>query len=507
MRKLRFGKMEQMRIVCIVFAFCIAAAVASPAQTYSTLFSFDSGNGGDPLAGVIQGDDGNFYGVTWYGKKSDGTVFKLTPSGALNTLHTFCSDLHCTDGALPFAGVMQAANGVLYGTAARGGIRASNICANSTGDTCGVIFQIATGGGYSVLYAFCQQTNCADGDNPQAKLVQGRNGDIYGTAGGGGANGVGGTVFEVTASGKLTTLHSFCAQTNCSDGAEPNSLILGVNGNFYGTTATGGNLQYGTFFEITPGGKFTSLYSFCSLTDCADGAYPNGIVQAANGNFYGTTLGGHGDCIYGCGIVFELTPSGKLTTLYQFCSLANCADGYNPRAGLVQGTDGNLYGTTYTGGANDAGTIFQITTSGTLTTLYSFCPQTGCADGSAPQASLIQGTDGDFYGTTSAGGIFECYNELEVPGCGVVFQLSTGLSPFIQSNPTFGKVGSHINIQGTNLSGTTSVTFNGTPATFTVESGGTYLKATVPSGATTGAIEVTTPSGTLSSNVAFQVLP
>jgi uncharacterized repeat protein (TIGR03803 family) len=504
MTKLRF-----VSIICTVSVFCLATAVASHAQTYSTLFSFDRTNGGNPPAGVFQAYDGNFYGVTWDGKKSDGTVFKLAPSGALNTLHIFCSELHCVDGALPFAGVMQAANGVLYGTAARGGIRAFNICPNSTGDTCGVIFQIAPSGGYSVLYEFCQQTNCADGDNPQATLVQGRNGNIYGTTftGGAGTAGDGGTVFEVTASGKLTTLYSFCTQTNCSDGAGPNSLILGANGNFYGTTLTGGSQQDGAVFEVAPSGKLATLYSFCSLSNCADGRVPNGILQATDGNFYGTTLGGAGDCVNGCGTVFQLTPSGKLTTLYQFCSLAKCADGYNPRAGLVQGTDGNLYGTTYTGGANNGGTIFEITTSGTLTTLYNFCPQTGCADGSAPQAALIQGTDGNFYGTTSAGGIFECYNELEVPGCGIVFQLSSGLGPFIKSNPTFGSVGSHITIQGGNLTGTTSVTFNGTPATFIVGSGGTYLKATVPTGATTGTIQVTTPSATLNSNVAFQVLP
>jgi uncharacterized repeat protein (TIGR03803 family) len=166
----------------------------------------------------------------------------------------------------------------------------------------------------------------------------------------------------------FTTLASF----DRPDGETPwtASLAQGVNGNFYGTTQNGGADGDGTVFDITPAGKITTLYSFCSKADCADGKNPYaGLVLATNGNFYETTDGGgaHSD-----GTVFEITAAGKLTTLYSFCSKVGCNDGENPYAGLVQATNGNFYGTTYGGGAHGDGTVFKITSGGTLTTLHSF---------------------------------------------------------------------------------------------------------------------------------------
>jgi uncharacterized repeat protein (TIGR03803 family) len=193
----------------------------------------------------------------------------------------------------------------------------------------------------------------------------------------------------------------------------------------------------------------------------------------------------------------KLTSTGKLTTLYTFCSQSGCADGDNPEGVLVQATDGNLYGTTAYGGAGGSGTLFEITPAGELTTLYSFCSQSGCTDGSFPWVGLVQGTNGDFYGTTTAGG---------AKNQGTVFSFSVGLGPFVETLPTFGNVGSAVNILGTNLSGAGSVTFNGTPVTFTVEEA-SLIKATVPPDATTGTIQVVTPSGTLSSSVPFRVGP
>ena len=210
--------------------------------------------------------------------------------------------------------------------------------------------------------------------------------------------------------------------------------------------------------------------------------------------------------IYGGGTIFKISPSGTLTTLYSFCAQSGCADGNVPNAGLVLATDGNFYGTTYLGGANSCmisgtnygcGTVFKITPSGTLTTLYSFCAQSGCADGEGPRAGLVQATNGKLYGTTYYGG---------PTGDGTVFSLAVGLGPFVETRPTSGVVGRFVEILGTNLTGATSVTFNGTPATFKVVS--RYLiTTTVPTGATTGKVEVVTPSGTLSSNVPFRVLP
>jgi uncharacterized repeat protein (TIGR03803 family) len=245
---------------------------------------------------------------------------------------------------------------------------------------------------------------------------------------------------------------------------------------------------------MTPQGVVTTLYSFCSETNCVDGEYPyGGLVQATDGNFYGTTYAGAN----GGGTVFKISQSGTLTTLYSFCSQTNCADGETPYDGVVQGTDGNFYGTTSQGAVNNGGTVFKVTPAGTLTTLYSFCSQVNCADGSRPIGGLIQATSGLFYGTTFSGG---------TGTDGTVFRLSVGLRPFVKASPTSARVGAAITILGNNLAGATSVTFNGTPAAFTVELNSS-ITATVPVGATTGFVEVTKPSGTLKSNTKFRVIP
>src|ERR1039457_1285697 len=229
-----------------------------------------------------------------------------------------------------------------------------------------------------------------DGRNPHAGLVQATNGDLYGTTNG--------TVFKITPGGTLTTPYSFCSQTNCTDGTVAQAaLVQAANGDLYGTTYGGGTNGYGTVFKITPGGTLTTLYSFCFQSGCTDGVEPYpGLVQAANGDLYGTAYGGGTN---GYGTVFKITPGGTLTTLYSFCYRSGCTDGAYPYAGLVQAANGVLYGTTTSGGANNSGTVFKITTSGTLTTLYSFCSQTNCTDGDAPSAGLVQAANGDLYGT------------------------------------------------------------------------------------------------------------
>jgi uncharacterized repeat protein (TIGR03803 family) len=223
-------------------------------------------------------------------------------------------------------------------------------------------------------------------------LVQGSDGNFYGTTQVGGTNGSG-TVFKITPSGALTTLHSF----DGADGSNPAAVLMQASdGNLYGTTEAGGaNGNYGTVFKITPAGTLTTLHSFGG----ADGWEPAaGLVQASDGNFYGTTYIGGANGNYGT--VFKITPTGTLTTLYSFCSQSGCADGALPRAGLVQASDGDFYGTTAFGGANYyEGTVFKITPNGTLTTLHSF----DGADGGDPNA-LVQASDGNFYGTTVLGG-------------------------------------------------------------------------------------------------------
>jgi uncharacterized repeat protein (TIGR03803 family) len=487
------GKLGLAKTACIVFLVWGAAVTASSAQTFTTLHSFDGTDGDAPYAGLVQATNGNLYGTTVYGGTNDnGTIFKITSNGTLTTLYSFCSQTNCADGDEPYAGLVQATNGNLYGTTCCGGAKGQ-----------GTVFKITPSGTtLTTLYSFCSQSDCTDGEGPYAGLVQATNGNLYGTTNAGGGAGSLGTVFKVTSSGALTTLQSF----DETDGSFPNgTLIQATDGSFYGTTIEGGAPTYGgTVFQITSSGTLTMLYTFCSQSYCADGQYPYaGLVQGRDGNFYGTTVyGGTNDD----GTIFKITPSGKLTTLYSFCSQSDCTDGEYPYAGLVQATDGNFYGTTLEGGANDCildgdtlgcGTIFKITPAGKLTTLHSF----DGTDGEFPYADLVQDTNGTFYGTTFNGGDTTCSY-----GCGTVFSLSVGIGPFAKTLPTSGKVGAAVKILGTNLTGTTSVDFNGTAATFTVVSS-TEITTTVPTGATTGTVEVTTPSGTLDSNVVFRVAP
>jgi uncharacterized repeat protein (TIGR03803 family) len=206
---------------------------------------------------------------------------------------------------------------------------------------------------------------------------------------------------------------------------------------------------------LTLGGTLTTLHSF-NGTDGGCGYVCAPMVQAANGKVYGTTLYGGAN---GGGTFFEITPTGAFTKLYDFCSQSNCADGQNPAA-LIQATDGNFYGTTNFGGppgnGSSCGTLFEITPNGVLTTLHTF----DNSDGSYADGGLVQATNGTLYGTTL----------VSTSGDGTIFSLSVGLGPFVETLPTLGKVGARIKILGTNLTGATGVSFNGAPAAFTVHS-------------------------------------
>jgi uncharacterized repeat protein (TIGR03803 family) len=412
------------------------------------LYSFTGGiDGSGPKAGLVQGSDGNFYGTTSAGVPplggGYGTVFKISTNGALTGLYSFTDR---NDGAYPQAGLVQGSDGDFYGTTYAGGTYT-----NQYGNGYGTVFKISTNGALTTLYSF---TGASDGGQPEAALVQGSDGDFYGTTEYGFEPGVG-SVFRISTNGAFTSLHSF---TDGSDGGQPAAeLVQGSDGNFYGTTEYGGtNGGAGTVFKINTNGALTSLYSF---TGDNNGSLPYaGLVQGNDGNFYGTTshagtvfkistngaltslysfTGGNdgGDPLAGLvqggdgyfygttygasdtppridkGTVFKISTNGALTTLYSFTGLN---DGGNPGAGLAQGSDGNFYGTTEYGGTNDNGTVFQISTNGALTSLYSF---TGLNDGGNPRAGLVQGGDGYFYGTThgSYGG----------PNYGTVFKIST----------------------------------------------------------------------------------
>jgi uncharacterized repeat protein (TIGR03803 family) len=512
-----------------VLAPAVIATQSARAQTFNVLHSFDTADGPKAAqAGLIQGTNGDFYGTTQFGGLySNGSVFKMTPSGTLATISSFCPPPEdgCENAGTPGALVLGT-NGKIYGTTGVGPL-----------GTTGTAFVTTPSSGVTAPIATFQPVNGALGTNatgafPVGALVQATSGNIWGVAQGGGLLGQG-TIFEVSPDKSgISAVASFgCIEPNCNHDDFPVAgLVQGTDGNFYGTTEEGGTGAFGggpsggqfggSVFKITPGvsGSLTTLYSFCTQSGCTDGQAPMGaLVQGADGNFYGTTAyGGTGTAcsngnpnLLGCGTVFEITPSGTVTTLYSFCTQSGCPDGQNPIAGLIEGSDGNFYGTTYDGGIapsahcsdNPCGTIFEITPGGTPTTLYSFCVKgEECTSGGGPVAPLVQATNGDFYGTTTEAGSVSSNN-------GTVFRLSlpVPLGPFVKTLPTSGLVGAAVKILGINLTGATGVTFNGTAAAFTVVSN-SEITTTVPAGATIGFVTVTTPSGTLTSNQQFLVI-
>jgi uncharacterized repeat protein (TIGR03803 family) len=467
---------------CALFILCVMTTVFSPAQTFKTLHSFDGTDGSYPWDTLVQATDGTFYGTTQNGGTSTacstgcGTIFKITPTGKLTTLHSF----NRTDGFSPLSGLVQDAKGDFYGVTNGGGANAG-----------GTIFRFAPKAGLTTLYSFDPST----GYGPQGGLVLANDGNFYGTASSGGP-GTGqcqpvgcGTIFKITPKGKYTTLHNF---NGLPDGGNPLAMLVQApNGKFYGTASSLGNAgSYGTVFTMTPKGKYTVVHQFNNT----DGAYPfGGLIRGIDGNFYGQTdLGGASD--FGAyGTVYKMTPNGRVTTLHSF----EQTDGDNPITALVLGTDGNFYGTTQYGGKHpNFGTVFKITSSGKFTTLQDF----DSTNGAYPYGGLIQATNGEFYGTTFAGGSSQACSF----GCGTVYGLSMGLGPFVETRPASGTVGASIQVLGTDLTGVSSVTFNGKRAKFQVISK-SEIATNVPTGATTGTVEVKTSKKTLKSNVVFRV--
>ena len=475
---------------CAVLALCGAAAIALPAQTFTVLYDFCSQvgcmDGRHPFPSLMQGPDGNIYGGNCTGGPyRNGNIYKLTPGGQMTTLYNFCSQTGCADGAYPYGTFVLGIDGNIYGATWWGGTAGY-----------GTLFKITPGGQLTSLHSFCLQTGCPDGEYPWGYLITDGQGNIYGTASAGGAHGSSGTVFRLSPTGVLQVLHNFCALSGCADGRVPNGgLILQPGGILYGTTQGGGANNKGTVFRLTAQGGLTTLYSFCSQSGCADGAVPDFLVLGTDGNFYGTAEQGGA---MNRGTFFKMSPAGQLVTVYSFCSQPGCADGSDPWD-LIQATDGNFYGITVEGDAPDSGTIFEITPSGSLTVLHTFCSGgEPCADGWLPtNTGLFQHTNGNFYGTVSKGG--------NLTNAGTAFSLSTGLAPFVTTVPGFAATGTAVQILGTNLTGATSVSFNGKAAAFNVVSS-SEITATVPARATTGPVQVVTPGGTLSSNVSFTVV-
>jgi len=368
------------KTACAVVTLWFAGASVLSAKTFKTLYSFSGLDGANPYATVTMGTDGDFYGTTYDGGSVlGGTVFKMTPKGKLTTIYEFCHPQGvCYDGKYPDTVLVEGADGSFYGTTQWGGEQGGY----------GTIFKVSRKGKLTTLHSF----GGTDGTFPFGSMVLASDGNFYGTTQMGGASNDG-TVFRMTPRGNLTILYSFCSQANCADGQYPyGPIIQGSDGKFYGTTQGGGGIagcSCGTVFKITARGKLTTLHVF----DGADGENPwGGVVESADGDFYGTTAGGGG---WGVGTVFRMSAHGELTTLYAFKG----SDGQAPYA-LMLSRDGRFYGTTSTDGANGGGTVFRISARGKLETLHDF----GGADGGLIYSGLIQDTDGSLYGTTFLGG-------------------------------------------------------------------------------------------------------
>ncbi len=354
-------------------------------------------------------------------------LFKATavPSCA-QTLATLVSLTNANNNLSP---LVLGADGSFYGTTPKGG-------ANGQGS----VFKVTTAGALTTLYSF--GNTATDGTDPLDELLQGADGNFYGTTSGGATSN--GTVFRITSGGTLTTLYGFGTSAFvASAGSNPNAgLIQATNGNFYGTTFSGGPTHGGgTIFKITPGGTVTTLYNFD--TTSTHGSHPQfGLIQASDGNFYGTTSDVNTN---GSGTVFKITPGGALTTLYSFSG----PDGQYPSTGLIQATDGNFYGATYYGGASGTGTAFRITPGGTLTTLFSGTSQYS----TAWPGGLIQATDGNLYFTTGGGGSHGQGAVLKITLAGALTTLYSFSGGANGSNPTSLTQGADGKLYGTTTLG------------------------------------------------------
>ncbi|SRR5579883_722807 len=469
--------------VTVAFIFMVVACftTALHAQTVTALYTYpntsNNSSGIVPTSVFSQAQDGNLYNtIQTNGSANEGSVYQMTTAGQYSLIYSFCSEGgHCaTTGANPSGGVTLGTDGELYGTTTGGGVY---------GD--GTVFKVTSGASWTKLWDFTAGSMNDDGA-PYYAPLQGLDGNFYGTDAGV-YSGTYGVFYKITPKGQLTP-YPF----DYANGADPNLPAQGTDGNFYGSAQLGGDptCRCGTIYKVTANGTISLLHAFKGYPN--DGTIPKGIlIQAGDGNFYGTTYEGGSNNL---GTVFKISASGVLSIIHNFAG--GGTDGSLPQAGLILGTDGNMYGVTGSGGVHNYGTIFQVTTAGGYSLLYNFCSLKGCIDGIYPVTALIQHTNGKFYGNASGNSL--C--------CSTFYSLDMGLSPFARLVNWTGKVGKTVEILGQGFTGATKVSFNGTAATFKVVSD-TYLTATVPTGATTGFITVATSGGTLKSNRKFLVTP
>jgi uncharacterized repeat protein (TIGR03803 family) len=391
---IRLRLLGALAAVLFFFALPWMTPAAHATSTYTVLHNFGdntvANDGAYSYSALVQASNGLFYGTTAFGGAHEkGTVFSVTSQGTVTILYSFQG----TDGSYPETALTIGPDGNLYGTTSTGGTAGY-----------GTFFEITTAGAFTSLHSFGDGAVQSDGNVPLASLLLANDGNFYSTTQMGGAYGDG-TVYEITTAGTVTILHSFNGASTTIDGSNPVAgLVQGKDGNLYGTTSAGGTANNGTVYSITTAGAETVLHWFGSKA--GDGANPNAaLIQGTDGYFYGTTSAGGttatSSTAVGDGTVFRISNTGVIAILHNFGDGTITNDGQNPAAALYQATNGDFYSTTVLGGLNGLGTIYQIASNGTVTILHAFG---GTKDGSNPEQGLLLGSDGNFYGTTSAGG-------------------------------------------------------------------------------------------------------
>jgi uncharacterized repeat protein (TIGR03803 family) len=472
--------------VLVTLGLWIAGTVQPAQAQYSELYAFGGTDSSDvnPVGVLALGQDGNFYGTSNINTSNE---FIISPSGggegvlATAPLGSACEWSGGFGGW--YGGLVLGLDGNFYGA-----------CGEWDFDQQGIYFA----GGFSQIYSF--ENGQANYPNP---LVLGTDGNLYGTTTDGGTAGYG-TVFRLTPSGMLTVLHNFTGSPG-NDGANPEGpLALGSDGNFYGTTATGGTVDTdgaaGTFYRISPSGQYKLIYVFPPSTLGGIGLNPAaGVTEGLDGNYYGTTFSGGTS---NQGTIFKITSAGKIAYLHYFSSTTDSAQ--SPMLPLTLGSDGSFYGVSisFASGGYGPESLFRITPKGVYKDLYNgfTVPYTCDADsiGCLPSSPLFQHPSGIFYGTTQQGGAYTR---------GTFYSFNARLKPFAMLQLPLGTVGSALGIFGTNLTTAKSVSFGGTATTAINVISDTFMTATVPPGALTGIVSVTEASGSVNSVISFHVVP